>query len=187
MSPDLPPGILGRFKTTEIQGRSKTGKSALVAFLLMTFLLPDRMTADYTRPKIGASSSARRSSISGSDSLERITLDVNVGGRGPGRRVLLFDTDGRFDLARLQRMLVTHCRGRINEAARRSDAFANRGTLPWQPPSDDELRLLANRWMGKLQIWRPRSTAQLALAIRSAQRTSGPAEDTAETGAHAWM
>ncbi|KDN49610.1 hypothetical protein K437DRAFT_273259 [Tilletiaria anomala UBC 951] len=160
-------GLLTRFATTEIQGPPKSGKTSLLAFFIMTFLLPDSFNALFTRPALTSSSS----SSSTSASVERKLLPIHLGGRGPGRAVLLFDNDGRFPLQKLRRMLDLHICNRIAEALRRTDIFDRAGSLPWKQPTKEEISAMIDSWLNLLHIWRPTSQVAFSAAVQHAPKT----------------
>ena len=149
-TPLLSGGILAHGKVTEIQGPPKSGKTAFLVSLLLAFLLPEQILIDFTRSGLTA----------GVD--ETKTLLVNLGGKGPGRRVHLFDNDGRFPLLKLQKMMMMHIRSSVALARRRTDAFERTAPTPWLQPSDSVLQTTVDSAFAALKVWRP--TSHLAFA-----------------------
>lgn len=150
----LSEGVLAHGKVTEIQGPPKSGKTAFLVSLVLPFLLPEQILVDFTRSGITTNSNETKS------------LLVNLGGKGAGRSVHLFDNDGRFPLLKLQKMMMMHIRSSIASVRWRTDAFERTGTAPWLQPSDAVLQATVDTAFAALKVWRPTSHYAFAAALQ---------------------
>jgi DNA-repair protein XRCC2 len=128
----------------EIQGAPSTSKSTLLYFFCMTTLLPYSMTLPLKM---------RGSSLPPRD--ERI----DMGGRGTS--AVLFDTDNKFSVAALERMLTAHILKRISAHCKTVPQLYNASVAP---EAVREQVLLA---LSHLHIFKPTSTVALAASLKT--------------------
>ncbi|CAD6905054.1 unnamed protein product [Tilletia controversa] len=135
--------MLQRETTIEVQGRPNSGKTAFLLFEAMTMLVPAGITVE-TAVSVGRSQKRRK-------------MHIELGGRGPGKKILLFAVDHRDDTAicveqlpRLAESLASH----LNKCLQSSTASSSSKPLQVPPFVCDAI---VAQWLSRLIIWSPRS------------------------------
>ncbi|KAL1923939.1 uncharacterized protein VTP21DRAFT_6974 [Calcarisporiella thermophila] len=137
----LPQGALYPEDVLELHGGPGSSKTYLVYFLCLTTCLPPKWMVG---ERVGGGGEP---ATAGGNT--RPTM-VPLGGRGAS--VAIMDCDGRFDPARVARLMYHHVVARV----RQESASA----------SVELIRALIRRCMRRIHIWRPRTTFELLATVK---------------------
>ncbi|KAL9938066.1 hypothetical protein V8E36_002689 [Tilletia maclaganii] len=132
--------IPARGETVEVQGPPASGKTAFLLFEAMTMLVPAGITIE---------------SSCGCFDQEAATqhLEVNLGGRGPGKTVLLFALDHsskEYAIHRLAHQLYMHLNDCLDQAQRIPDKAGSRSTQSIPP---QVLDAIVAQWLSRCSVW----------------------------------
>ncbi|KAK0520231.1 hypothetical protein OC842_007168, partial [Tilletia horrida] len=137
-----------RGQTIEVQGLSGSAKSAFMLYEAMTVLVPSRITL------------TKKSRV-GTRAFKRATLDVELGGHGPRKTVMLFALDHLQgsascveQLIRLTRSLSEHLDKCMQQSAQTAASSSSSAATAWQIPPSLRDAIVA-QWLSRLIIWTP--------------------------------